>query len=140
MITDGLSNTVFASERAMGFINANRVYPLGEWTDSSGASTLVFAWNSPNSVFPDWSRPNYQASVMPGILVSSRHPRGANVLLGDGSVRFVKETISSWPIDPNTMSPVGIIYWFDGFKNVPPGGNWQALATRSGGELFASDY
>jgi hypothetical protein len=54
MITDGLSNTMFASERATGFINANRVHPIGEWTDSGGASSLLYAWSSPNSVFRDW--------------------------------------------------------------------------------------
>lgn len=42
----------------------------------------------------------------------SRHPGGVNVLLGDGSVRFVAETIS-----PDT---------------------WRALSTRAGGEVLAS--
>jgi hypothetical protein len=29
-----------------------------------------------------------------------------------------------------------IISWIDDFKNVPPPGVWQALATRSGGEVI----
>ena len=141
-VTDGLSNTVFASERAMGFINADRVNPLGRWTDSSdwdGGNTLVFAWISPNRMFYD-SDPAFRTSLLPLVTVSSRHPGGVNVLLGDGSARFVKDTISSWPIDPATNSPVGIISWFDGFKNVPPPGIWQALATRSGGEVIGTGY
>lgn len=43
----------------------------------------------------------------------SRHPGGANMLFGDGSVRFLKETIS-----PNT---------------------WRALATRGFGEVISAE-
>jgi prepilin-type processing-associated H-X9-DG protein len=48
-------------------------------------------------------------------IVSARssHPGGANVLLGDGSVRFVKETI--------------------GIET------WRALGTRRGGEVISAD-
>jgi hypothetical protein len=81
MITDGLSNTVFASERALGFINANRVKPFGQWTDAG--STFLYAWNPPNCVFREWSRPNYKTTSLPAELVSSLHPRGANILMGD---------------------------------------------------------
>ena len=46
---------------------------------------------------------------------SSSHPGGVNILLGDGSVRFIKETIA---------------------LNV-----WRALSTRNGGEIVSgSDY
>ncbi|HEV3121224.1 MAG TPA: H-X9-DG-CTERM domain-containing protein, partial [Isosphaeraceae bacterium] len=46
---------------------------------------------------------------------SSYHPGGVNVLIGDGSVRFIKDGIA---------------------RNV-----WLALSTRNGGEvLSASDY
>jgi len=55
------------------------------------------------------------------------------------SVRFVKETIDSWPLDPATNSPVGIIRWIDGFKGVPRPGVWQAIVTRSGGEVVGDD-
>jgi len=45
--------------------------------------------------------------------VTSQHPGGANVLMGDASVRFVKGTIN--------MS------------------TWMALGTRAGGEVISSD-
>jgi prepilin-type processing-associated H-X9-DG protein len=46
---------------------------------------------------------------------SSFHPGGVNVLIGDGSVRFVRETIA---------------------LNV-----WRGLSTRNGGEVLSgSDY
>ncbi len=139
-ITDGLSNTAFASERALGFINADRIQPDGQWTSSIAAGTLLYAWDAPNTLFRNWSRPGYKVSVLPVQLVSSQHPGGANVLLGDGSVRFVKETINSWPFDPTSMSPLGIIHWVDGFKNVPSPGVWQALVTRSGAEVISGEY
>ena len=44
----------------------------------------------------------------------SDHPGGGNVLLGDGSVRFIKETIYPW--------------------------TWVALSTRNGGEVINGDY
>ena len=50
-------------------------------------------------------------AVMPA---SSRHPGGVNLLLGDGSVRFVRDTISI--------------------------GTWQALGTMNGGEVAGNDY
>jgi prepilin-type N-terminal cleavage/methylation domain-containing protein/prepilin-type processing-associated H-X9-DG protein len=137
MITDGLSNTVFASERALGFINANRVKPFGQWTDAG--STFLYAWNPPNSVFRDWSRPIYKTTHLPSDLVSSLHPGGANILMGDGSVGFVKETVASWPLDAN-LGPLGAIHWVDGWKDVPAPGVWQSLVTRSGGEIIGAGY
>jgi prepilin-type processing-associated H-X9-DG protein len=44
----------------------------------------------------------------------SDHVGGCNVLMGDGSVRFAKETIY-----PRT---------------------WVSLSTRNGGEVFSGDY
>jgi prepilin-type N-terminal cleavage/methylation domain-containing protein/prepilin-type processing-associated H-X9-DG protein len=136
-IADGLSNTAFGSERAMAFINTERIRPLGQWTNAEdiSAGSLLYAWDAPNSVFRNWTSPTYRTSLLPGLIVSSQHPGGANLLLGDGSVRFVKDTVSSWPVDPTSMSPVGIIQWYDGFKDVPPPGVWQAIATRAGGEI-----
>ena len=129
-ITDGLSNTAFASERALGFVNANRIRPFGRWTSSDNPDTFLYAWDAPNTVFRNWSRPIYRTSTMPFDSASSMHPGGVNVLFGDGSVHFVKDTISSWPFNDVTGAPVGLIQWFDGFKNVPPPGVWQALITR----------
>ena len=74
-------------------------------------------WVNGQHVFLHASTPNtrscgffsYLRAVMPP---SSRHPGGVNVLMGDGSVRFVKDTVNSVP--------------------------WQALGTRAGGEVISA--
>ncbi|WP_165232062.1 DUF1559 domain-containing protein [Aquisphaera insulae] len=63
------------------------------------------------------SPPNSRSCMFPPSRISttanSRHPGGVNVTLADGSVRFVKTSIS-----------------------IP---TWRALGTRSGGEVISSD-
>jgi prepilin-type processing-associated H-X9-DG protein len=57
----------------------------------------------------------------------SQHPGGANFLFGDGSVRYVKETID-----------MGNLY-----TNPPAGtarqGVYRDMATRKGGEVISAD-
>jgi prepilin-type processing-associated H-X9-DG protein len=79
---------------------------------------------------------------------SSRHPGGANFAMADGSVRFLKETIQSWPVD-SLGNPTGVnggngMFPFDGTSlyTLLPGtmlGVYQALSTRKGGEVISSD-
>lgn len=57
--------------------------------------------------------PGNMANMPMQVPPSSYHPGGANVLMGDGSVRFVKSTVSVQ--------------------------TWRALGTRAGGEVFSSD-
>jgi prepilin-type N-terminal cleavage/methylation domain-containing protein/prepilin-type processing-associated H-X9-DG protein len=57
--------------------------------------------------------PGSMANMAMQVPPSSRHPGGVNVLLGDGSVRFIKDTVS-----------------------LP---TWRAVGSRSGGETISSD-
>jgi prepilin-type processing-associated H-X9-DG protein len=79
--------------------------------------------------------------------MSSQHPGGVNVALCDGSVRFVKNTVSSWTYSSNAASgisgnlPNGVTY-SNFVYTVNPGaylGVWQQLATRNGGEVISAD-
>ena len=44
-ITDGLSSTAFASERALGYINQGQSRPMGQWTRSTSHDLAL--WLAP---------------------------------------------------------------------------------------------
>lgn len=136
--SDGLSQTAIVAERALlplrkVEVEGDPVWPSYGWIISGNwGDTLVTAFLPPNlhrkaSTTPDPSQVR---------AASSLHPGGLNVLLGDGSVRFVKETISTWPFEPLTGYPRGATVDSTGaWTNLPTAGLWQALATRNGSEL-----
>jgi len=134
-ITDGLSHTGFVSERALSYLNRDLNGPVGRWVMSDGASTLLYAMQPPNVLFRFSTRDPLLGAAF--TTASSFHPGGINLLMGDGAVRFVKDSIDCWPINPATQTPVGIGTLADGFSGLPRSGVWQALITRSGAEVFA---
>jgi len=144
-ITDGTSNTMLFSERAYG------AYKEGDQGDS-----VDMWWNSGywgHSHFDTTGPPNtyrkYSGVIAAGAwwledeTASSYHPGGVNAAFVDGSVRFIKDTISSWAIDPNTGSPVGQTYTGSKMDVAQFGtskpGVWQALSTRNVGEVMSAD-
>jgi prepilin-type N-terminal cleavage/methylation domain-containing protein len=140
-ITDGLSNTIIVSEKATtrfrGLDDDQSIfrrygwYFTGNWGD-----TLFTTFYPPNMI----KRVAAVAGVTHTRAASSLHPGGLHVLMGDGSTRFVKETIQSWPFDPLTGQPVGAVRGSGGWwEGVPPYGVWQALSTRASNETISAD-
>lgn len=142
-VTDGLSNTIFAGEKATTLFQ--------EFDLLSPSSSSKYGWymtgNWGDTLFTTFYPPNMHKKVALAAgglahasAASSLHPGGINCLMGDGSVRFIKDSVQSWPTDPLTGHPAGAFRnvggWWEG---VPPPGVWQALGTRSGGEVVNSD-
>jgi prepilin-type N-terminal cleavage/methylation domain-containing protein len=141
-IADGLSNTILVAEKATTtFSQLNivdiRIYQRYGWYFSGNfGDTLMTTFYPPNSI----RRVSLAAGTAHTAGASSLHPGGVQVLIGDGSARFVKDTIDSWPFDPQTGRPAGASQAPGGWwVNLPRSGVWQAIATRNGGELIGSD-
>ncbi|MFO0890162.1 MAG: DUF1559 domain-containing protein [Isosphaeraceae bacterium] len=141
-ITDGLSNTGFFSERVLADGNNAIVSPIADVFFSRDAPAtpdeafqvcraldiqdlrnqfplfMGAPWLAGQHVVTHVSPPNGRScgfflalrAVMPP---SSKHPGGVNLLLGDGSVRFLKDTVD---------------------RSI-----WRSLGTIAGGEVISAD-
>ena len=98
-IKDGVSNTLFVIERQnerspmttwVGGVTASVNPPVNPSYDDEGPGTLVLT-NTGEAA--DGRVPNNPLDHVED--ASSRHPSGACTLLGDGSVRFIQNTISA---------------------------------------------
>ena len=121
-ITDGTSHTLLLSE----CINVPGTGDLEDWRGNlTYPENCAFHWNfTPNSPSPDWLREGLCVSIAEAPCIGthlayndrleilsarSRHPGGVQVLLGDGRVAFI----------PNTINLA----------------TWQALGSPAGGEV-----
>jgi prepilin-type processing-associated H-X9-DG protein len=141
-ITDGLSNTGFYSERIVGDGTTGVISPIADVFFDPGAPVtpddamaqcqalniynpanqipmiMGVPWIDGQHITLHVTTPNTRScgffivnrAVMPP---SSKHAGGVNLLLGDGSVKFIKDSVSLQ--------------------------TWRALGTRNGGEVISSD-
>lgn len=140
-ITDGTSNTIMFSERANGkFTLAAGQNCYCWWGDSLSTDTIV------TTLYP--MNPFNKVPIVSGEFTfswdsaaSSFHPGGASFAFADGSVRFLKDSINTWPFNPATGYPMGVSDQ-NGFLVLAPGtqyGVYQRLSSRNGGEVVSSD-
>ncbi len=129
-VTDGLSNTVFASEKTpyladaswVGIIPGYRHFAYGAFS-SVGTGGFGINYDLCGAILSSHSGPSLYED--PSVILTpsspigytdefySLHPGGCNVLFGDGSVHFVKTSI-------NLLT-------------------WQAMSSRAVGEVFSGD-
>ena len=129
-VSDGLSNTLLVSEVIVGTGKGGQYSAPYDLRGFSwwGAGTSFTAWLAPNSSQPDVTEdPSYcvypyaqnppctapTAALPMNNGARSRHSGGVNTAMGDGSVRFVKNSIS---------------------LNI-----WRALSSTKGGEIVSAD-
>jgi prepilin-type N-terminal cleavage/methylation domain-containing protein/prepilin-type processing-associated H-X9-DG protein len=148
-VTDGLSNTFMWSESTTSWCNPNG--PGGQFLIPEAPG-----WNagSFDVMFDSEWPPNPKRYMNPGSsfacieeagMASSNHPGGVNVGFADGSVHFIKDSISSWPMGPSGVEPPSNYYTINpttfgySFTAQARLGVWQQLSTRAGGEVVSSD-
>jgi prepilin-type N-terminal cleavage/methylation domain-containing protein len=141
-VTDGLSQTMLASERATAWLQ--RFSTIA--SDIPSTFGWYFRGALGDTMFTSFYPPNMPIKVGQGaginhaFAASSLHPGGIEVLMGDGSLRFVKDSISTWPFDSISGRPSGASAGPGGhWSRLPTPGIWQAITTRSGGEIISSD-
>ncbi len=135
-VIDGLSKTMLAAEHSAYL---TRFVGAGDHSWSHCAWWHLGAWGS--TLFTATSPPvsGSNSAGVPGswltLGASSMHPGGIQALMGDGSVQFVSEAVSSWPLNFDQRTPQGSKWNNAGYmENLPPSAVWQAMATRAGQE------
>jgi prepilin-type N-terminal cleavage/methylation domain-containing protein/prepilin-type processing-associated H-X9-DG protein len=148
-VTDGLSNTLLFGEHAQGKFSKTGCTSFGNcdfegngwWPDADFGDSTIGTFYPLNMVEGDTiPAGNCDPSNPFTMAASSYHPGGANFAMADGSVRFLKNSISTWNwrtmqqfYDPNCL-PVPQF----GVPGAWPG-VYQALSTRAGGETISAD-
>jgi len=158
-ITDGTSNTIAWVERCQSKLSttANSEFECkGWWIDGEYGDTTITSFYPPNvpnpigyytgganSTFESPCDGHSEGGDSPiAMSAQSLHPGGVNCAFVDGSVHFIKSTISSWNTGLVTRTPGTVASAFPCFP-VPQAGTapgvWQALSTIAGGEVISAD-
>ncbi len=146
-ITDGAGNTLLLGERAFGKLAPFEQQGFAWWFDGFLGDTVFSSFYPLNPARLLASDPVVFGNDEPRHYIrsgsaSSFHPGGANFAFADGSVRFLKNSISSWPIAPGELMPVGVSGNLYAPFQVSRGtefGVYQSISTRNGAEVVSDD-
>jgi prepilin-type N-terminal cleavage/methylation domain-containing protein/prepilin-type processing-associated H-X9-DG protein len=146
-VTDGTSNTILFGEKAQGKYEKVACGP-GGGCDFEGSGWWVdadFGDSTMSSFYP--INPSFSSSFNAGgvgcdpvtpfvMAASSFHSGGCNFAFADGSVKFLKNSISTWnwqlvTQDSNCLPVVNPATTLPGV--------YQSLSTRNGGEVISAD-
>ncbi len=149
MVTDGTSNTFMFGEHSHayavindpGYYVSDNSWNSGRWYDTLMSTFYPMDINLGSPAQANASPFGYYAITA----ATSQHPGGCNFAFCDGSVRFIKKSISSWTFNTNNIQggnilPDGAVYsnyvYSYGTAQL---GVFQQLSTRAGGEVISSD-
>jgi prepilin-type N-terminal cleavage/methylation domain-containing protein/prepilin-type processing-associated H-X9-DG protein len=150
-LTDGTSQTLAFSERAHSLLDDTTGLWWNWWTSGNYGDTMFCTLYPMNpfrkvdglaaDLFADNTGDDRQTPFL--LSASSMHPGGTNFAFMDGSVQFIKDSVSSWMPNPKTLLPPGLTADPAGPYRVDPKvarpGIYQALSTRNGGEVVSVD-
>jgi prepilin-type N-terminal cleavage/methylation domain-containing protein/prepilin-type processing-associated H-X9-DG protein len=156
-VTDGTSNTFLFGEHSHFMATLNDPYYFvsdNSWQSGRWYDTLfctLYPMNTNLQAIPAQANGPYGYYAI--TVANSLHPGGANFAFCDGSVRFIKNTISSWSfntgnldLNQNALPDGATSAWdtYDTFDLVYSIGKarlgvYQALSTRAGGEVVSAD-
>ncbi len=149
-VLDGASHTLAFGEHAHSILQGDDAISWHWWDSGNYGDTL---FNTMYPINPQSRTGNahdtdpYDGTTADIEACSSRHPGGANFAFLDGSVRFLKDTIDTWPFDPATQMPVGLIQHpipaaGDGLYALTHAGRmhvYQILSTIAGRDVVSDD-